>query len=361
MQEETLEMDSGKGKVYLGDNSLADFCTSLAGISGKILVVCDPNTVRACYPAVADLLPGHGLHTLGLAGEEAKNILECVKIWNRLTELGFDRGDCLVNLGGGVVTDLGGFAASTYKRGIRFYHVPTTLLAMADAAIGGKTGINLQGFKNQVGSFQNPKAVVIHPPFLESLSEREIRSGYAEVLKHYLIHDASAWRNAAALLDLPMNWDGIVRSAVKIKLHFTEADPTEKGIRKALNFGHTIGHAVESYFLAKPIGAQLLHGEAIAIGMVCEAYLSMQRQLISLDAFTSIWETISKVFGRVDIGAETIPDIGKICLQDKKNEGGRVNATLLQDIGSYLLDQWLELPDIEGSLVAYSKGFPTLY
>jgi 3-dehydroquinate synthase len=256
-----------------------------------------------------------------------------------------------------MICDIGGFAASCYKRGIGFVHIPTTLLAMADAAIGGKTGVNFLSFKNQIGSFQHPNAVVIYTPFLETLPQRELRAGYAEVLKHYLIQDKQAWEAVAASPHLPSDWTDIVPHAMKIKLDFTEKDPLEKNIRKALNFGHTIGHAVESHFLHWQSEASLLHGEAVAMGMMCEAFISLQRKLISQEEFEAIRNTLNSVFDRVEFSAAELPEISQWCTHDKKNAAGKINATLLNGIGDYTLDQWLSLDEIEHSLLSYQHRF----
>lgn len=349
-------MAAGQGKVYLGKDALARFGTTLATAPAKVLVLTDHHTATHCLPLVAAALPAH-LHFSVPPGESSKSISTCLGIWGKLTAAAFERGDAVINLGGGMVCDLGGFAASCFKRGIHFMHMPTTLLAMADAAIGGKTGINFEGFKNQIGSFQQPRAVVIHTPFLGSLPERELRAGYAEVLKHYLIHDRAAWEIARQAPDLPLEWGPTVDKAVKIKLHFTEMDPTEKGIRKALNFGHTIGHAIESHFLHEDPDHPLLHGEAVAAGMACEAILSHQRQCIDSQGLSQILDTIHRIFGAVGFQADAIPAISRWCLQDKKNAGGRVNATLLDGIGGFALDQWLSLEEIEGSLRIYLAQF----
>ncbi|MBL0018342.1 MAG: 3-dehydroquinate synthase [Bacteroidetes bacterium] len=356
MQQERLSTAGGLSEVFLGMDALIRFCAEISDAKFKILMLTDTNTAELCRPLVRDLLPPH-FHLSIAEGEASKTLSQCEKIWEKLTSNAFERGDMIINLGGGMICDLGGFAASCYKRGIAFVHIPTTLLAMADAAIGGKTGIDFHGFKNQIGSFQQPKAVVIHPEFLETLPDLQLRAGYAEVLKHYLIHDADAWKTAVELQGLPSNWDETIAKAVKIKLFFTESDPTEKGIRKALNFGHTIGHAVESHFLQEFAGDPLLHGEAVAVGMACEAWISHQRNLISAKELSEIVQTLENLYGIVRIPPQIIPDVSKWCIQDKKNVGGRINATLLNGIGKFLIDQWLSIDEIEASLLAYHHQF----
>jgi 3-dehydroquinate synthase len=360
MQQQKLTMAGGEGEIFLGMDALIRFCASISETKSKILLLTDTNTAQHCRPLVRDLLPPH-LHLCIADGEASKSIYQCEKIWDTLTANAFERSGMVINLGGGMICDLGGFAASCFKRGIAFVHIPTTLLAMADAAIGGKTGIDFHGFKNQIGSFQQPKSVVIESTFLETLPLRQLKAGYAEVLKHYLIHDAASWQAAVARQQLPDNWNETIENAVTIKLHFTESDPTEKGIRKALNFGHTLGHAVESHFLQEFAGEPLLHGEAVAVGMACEAWISFRRKLISESELTEIVQTLENLFGIVRIPPETVPDISKWCIQDKKNVGGKVNATLLKGIGNFILDQWLSMDEIEESLFAYYHQFSKAY
>lgn len=357
MQDAIWDMVAGHGKVYLDPDALARFASTLSQAQAKVMVLTDHNTARHCLPVLAATLPPH--HHLSLpAGEPTKSLAACGQIWEALTQAQFERGDWLLNLGGGMVCDLGGFAASCYKRGMRFAHLPTSLLAMADAAVGGKTGINFLGFKNHIGTFQQPQAVVIHTPFLDSLPPRECRAGYAEVLKHYLIHDRPAWEAAARLRQIPTDWTAVVPAAVRIKLHFTEADPLETGIRKALNFGHTVGHAVESHGWETRPEAALLHGEAIAVGMACEAWLSWQRGLILEQDYRAVSSTLHALFGHVAFAASEVGPISTWCLQDKKNVGGKVGCTLLQGLGGYATDQWVTLAEVEAALQAYLHTSP---
>ncbi|MCL4152909.1 UNVERIFIED_CONTAM: hypothetical protein GTU68_035655, partial [Idotea baltica] len=207
------------------------------------------------------------------SGEINKTIETCVGVWEALSELGADRKSILINLGGGVLTDLGGFVASTFKRGIAFINVPTTLLSMVDASVGGKTGVDLGSLKNQVGVINQPVMVLVIPDFLDTLEERQLESGFAEMLKHGLIKDRQYWDDLKMVSTLSEMKDHILKS-VEIKNEVVLIDPTEQGLRKILNYGHTLGHAIESYFLASQEKSTLLHGEAIAIGMITEGYLS---------------------------------------------------------------------------------------
>jgi 3-dehydroquinate synthase len=239
----------------------------------KVFVLVDSNTEIQCLPALQNALGSIEFDLIEVTpGEENKNIDFCIGIWRMLLDFGADRNSIMINLGGGVITDMGGFAASTFKRGIDFVQVPTTLLSQVDASVGGKTGVDMNNVKNIIGTFTQPKAVYIHTPFLKTLSDRELRSGYAEVIKHGLIYDASLFKKLKGIAPQELN-DEIIYRSIEIKNEVVMKDPFEKGLRKILNYGHTIGHAVESYSL-KQDKSPLLHGEAIAIGFICEAYLS---------------------------------------------------------------------------------------
>jgi 3-dehydroquinate synthase len=210
------------------------------------------------------------------AGEINKNIDTCIEIWKVLTELGADRKSLVINLGGGVVTDLGGFVASTFKRGVDFIHIPTTLLSMVDASVGGKTGVDLGNLKNQIGVINIPLMVLIDTQYLETVPQNEMRSGLAEMLKHGLIFDKNYWEQFLDISTIDFSdLDQLIHRSVAIKNEIVMQDPTEKNIRKALNFGHTLGHAIESYFLENDNKTTLLHGEAIAIGMIVESHISL--------------------------------------------------------------------------------------
>jgi 3-dehydroquinate synthase len=352
-----MQNPNGQSKIYQGPKAWADFCDLQSKRNHRIFLLTDTNTHRDCLPLLAPHLHADAHYTMP-AGEAHKTLATCAQVWQALTDARFERGDLLLNLGGGVVCDLGGFVASTFKRGISFVHMPTTLLAMADAAIGGKTGIDLGGYKNQVGSFAQPTAVVVNTAFLQTLPQREARSGYAEVLKHHLIHDRNGWAAAVASPTLSTDWDAAIARAIATKLHFTEADPLEKSIRKALNFGHTVGHALESHFLAQRPADPLLHGEAVAAGMWCEAWLSLQRSGISPAAFAEIATLLTQIYPKAPFLADEIDAIAAWCQQDKKNSAGQIRACLLDGIGGYAIDQALTLPEIVGSLHHYHEDYP---
>lgn len=237
-----------------------------------------------------------------------------------MTRANMDRHGLIINLGGGVIGDMGGFCASTYKRGIDFIQIPTTLLAQVDASVGGKLGIDFHGLKNHIGVFQLPKTVLIDPTFIQTLPDRQKRSGFAEIIKHCLIRDAAKWDTIASLDFDQVDLADLIAHSVEIKKAVVAEDPKEKGLRKILNFGHTLGHAVETYLLGLGKRA-VLHGEAIAVGMITEAYLAYQRNLIEAEELEAIEAMLFATYGRIQIKAEEIPAIIQLTAQDKKNKG----------------------------------------
>lgn len=296
----------------------------------KLGVIMDSNTVRHCYPLVSKQLPKHTSFTFE-AGEVNKTLETCVKIWDWMTENSFDRKALILNIGGGVTGDMGGFCASTYKRGIRFINLPTTLLSQVDASVGGKLGIDFKGFKNHIGVFNQPEGVLIGEEFLGTLPEPELRSGYAEVIKHGLIRNENYFNSLKTEHWQGQSWKDITSVSVGIKRDVVDKDPKEDGLRKILNFGHTIGHAVESYYLDTPF--HLLHGEAIAIGMIAEAYLSHKFLRLPKEQLDIIQQSLLAVFRKVQIDKKGFDTIIDLCFQDKKNEGNVLNFSLLKRIG----------------------------
>ena len=273
------------------------------------------------------------------AGEEHKHLETCQMVWEQLSSLGADRKSVLINLGGGVVSDLGGFVACAFKRGIAFYNIPTTLLSMVDASVGGKTGVDLGVLKNQIGIIQEPEMVLVLPQWLNTLPQEELRSGFAEMLKHGLIADEPYW-NALKKLDhisVAQVAPFITRS-VELKNRVVTKDPTEKGLRKILNYGHTLGHAIESYCLAQPHRKRLLHGEAIAIGMILEAYLSAAITGLSKKERDNIRTAFLNYFEAHPFTKEEQKGIIELLQHDKKNRGGKVNFVLLEAIGKPAID-----------------------
>ena len=301
-----------------------------------VAVIADNHTFKFCYPDLKAFLPKHTLVRIK-AGEEQKHIATCELIWDALTRANFDRHALVLNLGGGVIGDMGGFCAATYKRGIAFVQVPTTLLAQVDASVGGKLGIDFNGFKNHIGVFKQPNAVLIDPTFLATLPERELRSGFAEIIKHCLIADAAMWDDVRRRDLDEQDWPALVAHSVAVKQRVVEQDPTEKGLRKILNFGHTLGHAIETYYLTHS-RKRLLHGEAIAIGMLAEAFIAFQKKMIDQLLLTQIEEYIFAVYGNARLTEDDTEPILALTLQDKKNRGREVRMSLLDGPGSCAFD-----------------------
>ncbi len=311
----------------------------------KIFIICDTNTHEYCLPYFLPLLETDIAFEIieFEAGEINKNIETCVQIWHALTELGGDRKSLVINVGGGVVTDLGGFVASTFKRGVDFIHIPTTLLSMVDASVGGKNGVDLGNLKNQVGVINNPMMVVVDSAFLNTLPAAEIRSGMAEMLKHGLIYDKEYWNAFSGLTNENFtslnNIDQLIYRSVEIKNDVVTQDPRENGLRKALNFGHTLGHAIESYFLESTEKKTLLHGEAIAVGMILESYIGMKKDLLTGEEFLEIKNLINRIYDKISFENNDIEQILELLIHDKKNEYGTIQFALLDGIGKIAINQ----------------------
>ncbi len=320
----------------------------------KVFVFADTNTAELCIPVFRSFLDE--LEDFDIIetdpGEENKNIDFCIGIWKTLLDFGADRKCLMINLGGGVITDMGGFVASTYKRGIDFINIPTTLLSQVDASVGGKTGIDIDNVKNMVGTFSLPQAVFIENIFLTTLSKRELLSGFAEMIKHGLIADA-AYYESLKLSDYQHITPAAIHRSVAIKNEVVTTDPLEKGLRKILNFGHTIGHAVESYALTnskKP----LTHGEAIAIGMVCEAFLSAKYCNLTQDELADIVKYISSIYPKYTIKEKSFATLLSLMQSDKKNEDGHILFSLLDKIGQCTFNCRVTDNDIVESLHYYN-------
>jgi 3-dehydroquinate synthase len=317
----------------------------------RIAILVDQNSKKYCYPILKNL-PNHVVIEIK-DGEENKTIETCAKIWSSLTDLKFDRKDLLINLGGGVIGDMGGFCARTYKRGIDFINIPTTLLSQVDASIGGKLGIDFQGFKNHIGLFSNPDLVIIDPIFLKTLPNEQLKSGYAEVIKHHLIADHDGWSKLKSSDWHLSNWKNIIEHSIDIKKSIVRKDPTEKNERKLLNFGHTIGHAVETYMLNT--NSPLLHGEAIAIGMICESHVAYQKNMIEMNILIQITDFIKKVYEKVSLTKSMENQLFETMLQDKKNNNDTIMAVLIDEIGSARWDCEINKIEIINSLEYYNQ------
>lgn len=330
-------------------SALADFF-STHKFSGVFLLV-DENTEAHCLPLIQDVLPEFWLVKIQ-SGEEQKHIETCTQIWTSMTEAKLDRKALMINLGGGVIGDMGGFCAGTYKRGISFINIPTTLLSQVDASVGGKLGIDFDGFKNHIGLFRDPDHVLISPEFLYTLSTRELRSGFAEVVKHAYIRDKSylASLKSLALPDQP--WMERIEHSIGIKSEVVAEDPTEQHLRKILNFGHTVGHAIETSYLETD--KKLLHGEAIAVGMICELYLSHKLLELDKDEVAQESKYLAELFESKTIERSDFEMIVNNALQDKKNEGGVVKMSLLRALGDCTYDIPVSGADMLDSLFYFN-------
>ena len=306
----------------------------------KIFILTDSNTRKYCLPVVSKHIDRDFTNVNISNGDTFKNMETLSAVWDDLLRHGADRKSLLINLGGGVVTDLGGFAAVTFKRGIDFMHIPTSLLGMVDAAIGGKNGINYRTYKNQIGTIVPPAFVLLQPLFLETLPQNEWMSGFAEMLKHGLIADPVYWNELIRFVKHPADAPllPLIQKSVEIKDRIITTDPYEKGLRKILNFGHTLGHAIETYVNYTRKQA-LSHGHAVAIGMILAAYLSTQLTgLPASDAYT-IKNKLQKLYPVLNFTYNDIQHIIDLLIYDKKNENGRVNFVLLEQIGVPVWDQ----------------------
>lgn len=316
----------------------------------RVAVLVDENTVAHCLPLLQDGLPSHQKIVIR-SGEEQKNLQTCILIWEEMTLMALDRHAVLIVVGGGVLGDMGGFCAATYKRGIDFVLVPTTLLSQVDASIGGKLGVDFDSFKNHIGVFQQPALTMLYSGFLRTLPPSELRSGFAEVIKHCLISDHEMFDKISSTNLEGQDWDALLRHSVEFKARITSEDPKEKGLRKILNAGHTVGHAVESYLLAS--GKRILHGDAIAIGIVAEAFIARQRGMLTPDELTRISNFVIKVFGKISLTESEIENASVLALQDKKNKDNKILCVLLEGIGHCKWDQEISLEEFKESLRYY--------
>ena len=336
-------------EVIISHDLLRDIETALLRCPhDRLFVLTDTTTVRVCWPIVKHLscFATAQLITIGDT-DENKTLDSLSHVWKALQEGGATRHSLLVNLGGGMVTDLGGFAASTFKRGIAYINVPTTLLSQVDASVGGKTGINFGGLKNEIGVFNCAASVILSSEFLRSLDHRNLLSGYAEMLKHGLISDEESWAELLRFELDELDYDqmgALVAKSVRIKESFVEADPTEKGLRKALNLGHTAGHALES--LAMEEGRTILHGYAVAWGLICELYLSAVLLDFPKDRLRQTVQFIKEHYGNFAFDCKKYERLFEFMKHDKKNEGDNINFTLLGGIGDIRINQQASKEDI---------------
>lgn len=325
----------------------------------RIFILADETTQQLCLPLVEGFACLKGAQRITIGATDTHKTLDSLShVWEALGEGGATRHSLLINIGGGMVTDLGGFAASTFKRGINYINIPTTLLSMVDASVGGKTGINFRGLKNEIGVFNNAETVILDTQFLKTLDTENILSGYAEMLKHGLISDEKMW---AELLNYPLftfhsslfTLQKMVAESVAVKQRIVTEDPTEQGIRKALNLGHTAGHAFESFALSKQ---PILHGYAVAYGLICELYLSCIKTGFPTDKMHQTVNFIHEHYGKMDITCDDYPQLLELMTHDKKNVAGVINFTLLGGIGDIRINQHATKDEIYEALDFYRES-----
>ena len=357
-----------KQKVIISTNLESSIATAVGECErDRIFILVDETTKELCLPLIAgfDCLRGAEVITIG-ATDENKTLESLSHVWTCLQQGGATRHSLMVNLGGGMVTDLGGFAASTFKRGMNYINIPTTLLAMVDASVGGKTGINYGGLKNEIGVFSTARSVILDTTFLKTMDHENICSGYAEMLKHGLISPlptSPEGGGVLSMLDELLCFDldvidyhqlsRMLEDSVKVKERIVEEDPTERGIRKALNLGHTIGHAFESLALQR---TPILHGYAVAYGLVCELYLSCIKTGFPVEKMRQTVRFIFEHYGRMPISCDDYPTLLELMTHDKKNIAGQINFTLLGGVGDIRINQTATRKEIEESLDFYREG-----
>lgn len=348
-----------KQKVIISESLERDLVSAIAECEhDRVFVLTDETTNAKCLPKLSRFLCLKGAVPIVIrSGDTHKTVDSLCEVWTALSQGGATRHSLLINLGGGMTTDLGGFAASTFKRGIDFINIPTTLLAMVDASVGGKTGVNFGGLKNEVGVFSDSRFVIVSTQFLDTLDGENIRSGYAEMLKHGLISDESHW---AELVDFDLARPDLARlqrmvaDSIAVKERIVAADPHEHGLRKALNLGHTMGHAFESFAMRH--GRPILHGYAVAYGLVCELYMSVRKTAFPTDRMRQTVRFILDNYGRFQFTCDDYPELLELMTHDKKNTSGTINFTLLGGIGDIRINQTAAKEEIEEAMDFLREG-----
>jgi 3-dehydroquinate synthase len=347
-------------KVIISDDLKADLSHFLHAMEyDRLFVLTDANTREKCYPLLQDIPPIQSGRLITIQpGDGNKTLEQLSAIWQILSAEGASRSSLLINLGGGMITDLGGFAGATFKRGMRTLNIPTTLMASVDAAVGGKTGVNFNGLKNEIGAFHTPVCVFIDCRFLCTLDRDNILSGYAEMIKHALISSEDAYAHVLSFnLDKPDNslLNQMVAQSVAIKERIVEEDPQERGIRKALNLGHTVGHAIESLSFKGDV--PILHGHAVAVGLVCELYLSYKQCGFPSAKLSQAVHYIKEYYPPFFFHCKAYDYLYELMTHDKKNENGVISFTLLSDTGKIHINQSVSKEHIFESLDFYRESF----
>lgn len=348
-----------KQKVVISGNLERDLVNAISECEhDRIFVLTDETTQQLCWPKIKNFKAlKNSTPIIIKATDTHKNLDTLSQVWQALSNGGATRHSLMINLGGGMVTDLGGFAASTFKRGIDFINIPTTLLAMVDASVGGKTGINFGGLKNEIGVFSDSRFVIISTQFLDTLDHDNICSGYAEMLKHGLISDERTWAELVTFdLDKPdlSQLQRMVAESIKVKERIVEADPHEHGIRKALNLGHTMGHAFESFAMRR--GTPILHGYAVAYGLISELYMSARKTAFPTDRMHQTVRFIRENYGTINITCDDYPTLIELMHHDKKNTSGIINFTLLGNVGDIRINQTANEEEIKEALDFFREG-----
>ena len=348
-----------KQKVVISGNLERDLVNAISECEhDRIFVLTDETTQQLCWPKIKNFKAlKNSTPIIIKATDTHKNLDTLSQVWQALSNGGATRHSLMINLGGGMVTDLGGFAASTFKRGIDFINIPTTLLAMVDASVGGKTGINFGGLKNEIGVFSDSRFVIINTQFLDTLDHDNICSGYAEMLKHGLISDERTWAELVTFdLENPdlSQLQRMVAESIKVKERIVEADPHEHGIRKALNLGHTMGHAFESFAMRR--GTPILHGYAVAYGLISELYMSARKTAFPTDRMHQTVRFIRENYGTFNITCDDYPTLIELMHHDKKNTSGIINFTLLGNVGDIRINQTANEEEIKEALDFFREG-----
>jgi 3-dehydroquinate synthase len=351
-------IEESESRVYGSENLKEDLAQLIKQYSkGEVFLLVDSGSYEHCYPKIKGMPEIDEDKVIVIEqGDQNKNIEAISKVWEFLSTHGADRKSTLINLAGGMPCDLGGFAASTFKRGINFINIPTTLLSQVDASVGGKTGINFHGFKNEIGVFKHALAVLVDVSFIKTQDQENIFSGYGEMIKHALIYSKEDWN---VVKNFPIKNPNIhslkelVFNSIHIKEHFVKADPTEQNVRKSLNFGHTIGHAFESFAMKR--NQPVLHGYAVAYGMVTELYLGHKKCNFSMDLILEINELIESIYGKFVFEQDDFDHLFYLMTHDKKNENSKINFSLLKDIGQIEINQTCTKEEIFEALQFYQN------